>query len=125
MLSFESRECRSRVVIKIGDKNSGGGIRVEVKESGRSRVVIKIVVMELELKLKRVVVKKSKKKINHLYICGFYLRRDKTYNIHVLITYFTFFVHTHKYLIYFSNFFHATQLAGIFAYGSNRSSPYE
>ena len=37
-LSFESRECRSRVVIKIGDKNSGGGIRVEVKESGRSRV---------------------------------------------------------------------------------------
>ena len=62
MLSFESRECRSRVVIKIGDKNSGGGIRVEVKESGRSRVVIKIVVMELELKLKRVVVKKSKKK---------------------------------------------------------------
>ena len=42
MLSFESRECRSRVVIKIGDKNSGGGIRVEVKESGRSRVVIKI-----------------------------------------------------------------------------------
>ncbi len=29
-------------MIKIGDKNSGGGIRVEVKESGRSRVVIKI-----------------------------------------------------------------------------------